>query len=1093
MMSSHLTNLSEEDGEHLLTQLKGSETEKINALEFISAIALENPDAITDSVSIRDLCSAITDILDPNSSEPLLIAALSCVVSLLSSIFAFSIYLLPFGLLPKANMQLYTTESINIASLCIRIISFYSLDSPGLVGAFFDINPIQKFFKYLSPVDQRDVVTMLTRIITNSPFGDYSSLLHFSLELTQHTNPRIRSMGSQILLSISERFDPKKFPHDIFNEMLSILDSTTDFQLFATIVQILNTVVKNVKGKYPPIKRLPGFEKGLFSENNSEYELNILNIINTLIPDPNLPSSLWSKKDTHITITQELVIDLESFLIRYLIEKNVNKVICLKNIAACASFYPIRPSFAFLNALLRFCQNDSHHSQYVLAIAININPKSFVLRSGILHYLKKSKFPKRSSDWCKKTLASLVHSCQPYSRTIPNEIQNTNSLKKIISYIEKEKLFPFEFFHSKLLDKCLGLLKTLSEDTITDQLSEKDIQTLNVLGNGSLDLISFPESTIITDFETLAHQTVTFEAKGPNESHGEISVPLLASFLMIEGWYNMKLMQDPSNVLKEQMNKNHHLKHLFEFDKDHLRSQTKFAILNRAFETPGYKKCSFEIDNEIYSAFDNIIIVMSKNPEKLIHVIQGDYELTIIEEESPRYPPIDFTFLADYKYDNLFNFLKILLKLSPKTFLRNEELTSSIFAQLVDPLQTMTIFSPAARFMYSMPFIFNFEQRSFLFQATALDSATSAATIYEKFNKGDTKTKDTISSIRCTISRKHIFEDGCDVLERFAAGPLRMDFAFKGENGIGEGPTQEFFTLMSRELCKRRKSKKWKLWRDNELETSEFVWSKNGLFPSVDSDPKMLKILGFLCGKAIFVKKIIDIPFNPSFFELLIGNEVRIENVDSVLAESLKCKEGLYDLPFVYPGTDLPLKQNGADIYVDSNNVDEYIMLVKDFTCGKKMLAHLEPFIYGFQTNVRIKALCLLQPEEILTMLCGDDVEITERDLVKYVKIEHGYEENDIQIHNLFKVISDMDKNEQKLLIKFITGCNRLPYGGIASLNPPLTVAKRVDDGNSPDDCLPTVMTCTNYFKLPPYSSIEIMKKKISKAISECQNAFELS
>lgn len=1085
---------SEEEESYLVKQLKGTETEKINALDFISSSVLENPESLDDLLTIRELCLAIVEMLEINNSERLLIATLSCVVSLLTTIFTFSIHLIQFGILPKANLQLKKTESVEVASLCIRIISFYSLDSPVLVGALFDINPIQRFFKDLSPIDQRDVVTMLTRVITNSPFGDYSDLLHFSLELTQHDDAKIRSMSTQILLHISERFDPKKFPHDIYNEMLLILNSTTDFQLFSTIIQILNTVVVNSKGKYSPIDRLPGFEKGLFSEKDSNYELNILKIIHTLIPDPNLPSSLWNKKDTHITITKELVNDLQPILLRYFIEKNDNKTICLQNIAACASIYPIRPSFSFLNALLRFCSNQNHDIQYALAVAVNMDPKSFVARSGLLHFFQKAKFSKSCADWCKKSLALLNRNCQQYLRTVPPEILKSDSLKTIVKYIHKEKLFPFEFFQSKLLDQYLNIFHSLENSNKDIDLSENEIQTLNVLGNGSLDFIDFPEVNIITNFETVSNQTVTFIANGPDKSHSEINVPILASFLMIEGWYNMKTMDDPSKALKDQMNKNHHLKHLFEFEKDNLRSQTKFAILNRAFETPEYKKCSFEIDGEIYSAFDNIIIVMSKDPEKLTEILDGGCELNIIEHESPRYPQMDFNFLTDYKYDSIFTFLKFIFKFSSKSFLRNEQLTSSIFSDLADPLQTMTIFSPSVRFMYSMPFLFNFEQRSFLFQSTALDSFTSAATIHDKFNSNDnSKAKSTFTSIRCTLARKHLYKDGCKALEHFGQGPFRLEFAFKGENGIGEGPTQEFFTLMSRELCKRRSSEKRKLWRDNELEQSEYISNKMGLFPAVDANPRMLKILGLLCGKAIFVGKMIDIPFNPSFFDLLIGREVPLSKIDPVLSKSLSCKEGLYDLPFVYPGTEVPLKSNGSDILVDENNVDEYISLVEDFTCGKKMMLRLQPFIDAFQTNVRMKALSLLDSNEIMTMLCGDEVKITEKELLQFVKIEHGYEKNDVQIKNLFKIIGEMDKKDQKLLIKFITGCNRLPYGGISSLSPPLTVAKRVDNDYEPDECLPTVMTCTNYFKLPPYSSIEIMKEKIEKAIFECQDAFELS
>jgi E3 ubiquitin-protein ligase TRIP12 len=36
-------------------------------------------------------------------------------------------------------------------------------------------------------------------------------------------------------------------------------------------------------------------------------------------------------------------------------------------------------------------------------------------------------------------------------------------------------------------------------------------------------------------------------------------------------------------------------------------------------------------------------------------------------------------------------------------------------------------------------------------------------------------------------------------------------------------------------------------------------------------------------------------------------------------------------------------------------------------------------------------------------------------------------------------------------------------------------------------------MTCVNYLKLPDYSSLEVMKKRMSVAIREGQGAFHLS
>ncbi|OMJ18817.1 E3 ubiquitin-protein ligase TRIP12 [Smittium culicis] len=65
---------------------------------------------------------------------------------------------------------------------------------------------------------------------------------------------------------------------------------------------------------------------------------------------------------------------------------------------------------------------------------------------------------------------------------------------------------------------------------------------------------------------------------------------------------------------------------------------------------------------------------------------------------------------------------------------------------------------------------------------------------------------------------------------------------------------------------------------------------------------------------------------------------------------------------------------------------------------------------------------------------------------------------------------------------------------GFGALNPPLTVVLRHCQGSlSPDDYLPTVMTCANYIKLPNYSSIEALNKNWTQAIKEGSHSFHLS
>lgn len=55
-------------------------------------------------------------------------------------------------------------------------------------------------------------------------------------------------------------------------------------------------------------------------------------------------------------------------------------------------------------------------------------------------------------------------------------------------------------------------------------------------------------------------------------------------------------------------------------------------------------------------------------------------------------------------------------------------------------------------------------------------------------------------------------------------------------------------------------------------------------------------------------------------------------------------------------------------------------------------------------------------------------------------------------------------------------------------------VRKNPAAGGGGSDCLlPSVMTCSNYIKLPNYSSKQILKERLLLALEEGQGAFTLS
>ncbi len=128
------------------------------------------------------------------------------------------------------------------------------------------------------------------------------------------------------------------------------------------------------------------------------------------------------------------------------------------------------------------------------------------------------------------------------------------------------------------------------------------------------------------------------------------------------------------------------------------------------------------------------------------------------------------------------------------------------------------------------------------------------------------------------------------------------------------------------------------------------------------------------------------------------------------------------------------------------------------------------------------------------------------------MKADHGYNLDSRSVRNLLQYMIELPMTDQKDFLQFVTGSPKLPIGGtlldslprkrlvwlieagFKSLTPMFTVVCRPSEAPfTPDDYLPSVMTCVNYLKLPDYSTLEVMRQKMNMAIREGQGAFHLS
>lgn len=374
-------------------------------------------------------------------------------------------------------------------------------------------------------------------------------------------------------------------------------------------------------------------------------------------------------------------------------------------------------------------------------------------------------------------------------------------------------------------------------------------------------------------------------------------------------------------------------------------------------------------------------------------------------------------------------------------------------------------------------------------------------------------------------------------MELYARHNVVLELEYQGEVGTGLGPTLEFYTLLSHELQRTTLH----MWRHTEAPSGDapsgFVHAPQGLFPApMDAaDAKVLshfRLLGRAVAKALQDARLMDLPLSRALWRRALG--VRLElhdvaDVDPELGATLRRLAGAEDgrvdgvpveelcLSFELPGHpdyDLGMPRGTP---VTAANLRAYIDAVVDATVGRGVDAQVAAFVESFNEVFDIGTMDAFSPEELDMLLCGTSEAWNIDTLTDVIKFDHGYTTQSQPAQYLLATLAEFDHAEQRRFLRFVTGSPRLPPGGLAALQPRLTVVRKHSsgpDGQSgasgpsqgpsvgslgpmaqrvADTDLPSVMTCANYIKLPPYSSKDVLRARILFAINEGQGSFDLS
>lgn len=351
---------------------------------------------------------------------------------------------------------------------------------------------------------------------------------------------------------------------------------------------------------------------------------------------------------------------------------------------------------------------------------------------------------------------------------------------------------------------------------------------------------------------------------------------------------------------------------------------------------------------------------------------------------------------------------------------------------------------------------------------------------------------------------------------------LRIEF--KGEEGIDAGGLRkEWFLLLVRDVFNPEHGMIYICYLTFSLTCllGMFVYDEDSHFcyfnPNSFETSDQYFLVGIVLGLAIYHSTILDVALPPFAFRKLLaagptaalgarshakptmtyGLEDLAE-LRPALANGLRqlleydgdveetfCRDFVADVERYGQVAQIPLCPNGEKTPVTNANRREFVDLYVQYLLDTAVSRQFEPFKRGFFTVCGGNALSLFRPEEIELLIRGSD-ELLDIESLQAVAIYENWSvpnaaETEPVIGWFWHTFQKANPKDQRKLLSFITGSDRIPAMGAASL-----VIKLSCLG---DDSLrfPVARTCFNMLSLWRYTSREKLEIMLWRAVYESE------
>lgn len=183
------------------------------------------------------------------------------------------------------------------------------------------------------------------------------------------------------------------------------------------------------------------------------------------------------------------------------------------------------------------------------------------------------------------------------------------------------------------------------------------------------------------------------------------------------------------------------------------------------------------------------------------------------------------------------------------------------------------------------------------------------------------------------------------------------------------------------------------------------------------------------------------------------------------------------------PDGDLNNKDTSASLVTNANRaqyIKDYIFWLTD----KSIRAQHEALLRGFLVCLSPRTISIFTPEALKSLVEGSS-HIDIAGLQRIARYADGYSPTHRVIQWFWQVVKeDLDDEDRRRLLEFVTASDRLPVMGVEAL---VFVVQRAGDE---DGRLPTSHTCFGRLLLPEYSGKEVLARQLRRAVWETRGFY---